>query len=186
MPHYIRSKHRWGSPHIQSSNQKYWCEIKTKFHIGWKVKNSYKNLSTVYNPTRISLMCILCRQEEREAFQRMAQQRARPSCVAMEIDFRKLMNIRVGDSTLGKASIYQWLSFLCDSMGTSVVMSTRVAQCGSGFAETRVEISEPKTCIHVYIPVVCHAGYTGRIIYPNTLTNWTFLTNKSCFLINLH
>ncbi|XP_021379419.1 eukaryotic elongation factor 2 kinase-like isoform X2 [Mizuhopecten yessoensis] len=41
-------------------------------------------------------------EEEREAFQRMAQQRARPSCVAMEIDFRKLMNVRVGDSTLGK------------------------------------------------------------------------------------
>ncbi|XP_033737069.1 eukaryotic elongation factor 2 kinase-like isoform X1 [Pecten maximus] len=41
-------------------------------------------------------------QEEREAFQRMAQQRARPSCVAMEVDFRKLMNIKVGDSTLGK------------------------------------------------------------------------------------
>ncbi|XP_060076123.1 eukaryotic elongation factor 2 kinase-like [Ylistrum balloti] len=41
-------------------------------------------------------------EEEHEAFQRMAQQRARPSCVAMEIDFRKLMNIKVGDSTLGK------------------------------------------------------------------------------------
>ena len=41
-------------------------------------------------------------QEEAEAFNRMAGQNARPSCVALEKDFRKLMNHKIGDSILGK------------------------------------------------------------------------------------
>lgn len=41
-------------------------------------------------------------QEERIMFQRMAASRARPSCVAMEKDFRKLQNLKIGDSILGK------------------------------------------------------------------------------------
>ena len=32
----------------------------------------------------------------------MAGQNARPSCVALEKDFRKLMNHKIGDSILGK------------------------------------------------------------------------------------
>jgi hypothetical protein len=41
-------------------------------------------------------------QEERIMFQRMAASRARPSCVAVEKDFRKLQNLKIGDSILGK------------------------------------------------------------------------------------
>ncbi|XP_078319080.1 eukaryotic elongation factor 2 kinase-like isoform X2 [Crassostrea virginica] len=41
-------------------------------------------------------------EEEAEAFNRMAGQNARPSCVALEKDFRKLMNHKIGDSILGK------------------------------------------------------------------------------------
>ncbi|XP_061182079.1 eukaryotic elongation factor 2 kinase-like isoform X1 [Saccostrea echinata] len=41
-------------------------------------------------------------EEERAEFSRMAGQHARPSCVALEKDFRKLMNHKIGDSILGK------------------------------------------------------------------------------------
>ncbi|KAK3089352.1 hypothetical protein FSP39_002962 [Pinctada imbricata] len=44
----------------------------------------------------------LTAEEEREAFSRMAQQRARPSCVALEKDLRLAMSCRIGDSILGK------------------------------------------------------------------------------------
>lgn len=40
--------------------------------------------------------------EERVMFQKMAEQRARPSCVALEKDLRKLQNLKIGDSILGK------------------------------------------------------------------------------------
>ena len=40
-------------------------------------------------------------------FQRMAAQRARPSCVALEKDLRKLNNLRIGDSILGKVHTLQ-------------------------------------------------------------------------------
>lgn len=41
-------------------------------------------------------------EEERLAFQKMALQKARPSCVALEKDFRQAMNMKIGDSILGK------------------------------------------------------------------------------------
>lgn len=43
-------------------------------------------------------------QEERLAFQKMALQKARPSCVALEKDFRQAMNMKIGDSILGKVT----------------------------------------------------------------------------------
>ena len=42
------------------------------------------------------------RKEERQMFERMRAQRARPSCVALEKDLRKLNNLKIGDSILGK------------------------------------------------------------------------------------
>ncbi|XP_046380334.1 eukaryotic elongation factor 2 kinase-like [Haliotis rufescens] len=40
-------------------------------------------------------------EEDREAFSRAQAMHARPSCVNMELDLRKLSNLRIGDSVLG-------------------------------------------------------------------------------------
>lgn len=62
------------------------------------------------NPGNVRFRCMsesdsqssMTADEERMMFQRMAAQRARPSCVALEKDLRKLNNLRIGDSILGK------------------------------------------------------------------------------------
>lgn len=54
------------------------------------------------SPSDTDSQSSMTREEEEEAFNRMAGQKARPSCVALEKDFRKLMNHKIGDSILGK------------------------------------------------------------------------------------
>ncbi|XP_052068351.1 eukaryotic elongation factor 2 kinase-like isoform X1 [Mytilus californianus] len=70
-------------------------------------KNIYLGLTNIYldvlKENSVSKPQELHKQkEERIMFQRMAAQRARPSCVALEKDLRKLNNLRIGDSILGK------------------------------------------------------------------------------------
>lgn len=55
------------------------------------------------SPSDTDSQSSMTKEEEEEAFNRMAgSQNARPSCVALEKDFRKLMNHKIGDSILGK------------------------------------------------------------------------------------